>query len=59
MRDLVEGWQWVLASKTIVSAVIIMGIFEFGAFAMRQGINLQLVSTDTDALLISLITRPS
>lgn len=55
VRDLVEGWQWVLASKTIVSAVIIMGIFEFGAFAMRQGINLQLVSTDTDALLISLI----
>ncbi|MBR2683591.1 MAG: MFS transporter, partial [Atopobiaceae bacterium] len=55
VHDLVEGWQWVLASKTIVSAVIIMGIFEFGAFAMRQGINLQLVSTDTDALLISLI----
>lgn len=55
LGDLVEGWQWVFASKTIVSAVAIMGLFEFGAFAMRQAINLQLVSTGTDALLISLV----
>ena len=38
-----------------MSAVLIMGVFEFGAFAMRQGVNLQLVSTGTDALLISLV----
>ena len=55
LRDLVEGWQWVFASKTIMSAVFIMGLFEFGAFAMRQAVNLQLVSTGTDALLISLV----
>ena len=59
LHDLVEGWQWVLASKTIVSAVLIMGLFEFGAFAMRQGINLQLVSTETDALLIGLVNMVS
>ncbi len=55
LRDLVEGWQWVFASKTIMSAVFIMGLFEFGAFAMRQAVNLQLVSTGTDALHISLV----
>ena len=55
LHDLVEGWQWVLSSRTIVSAVFIMGIFEFGAFAMRQAVNLQLVSSGTDALLISLV----
>ena len=55
LHDLVEGWQWVFASKTIVSAVIIMGLFEFGAFAMRQAVNLQLVSAGTDPLLISLV----
>ncbi len=55
IRDLIEGWQWVFASKTIMSAVFIMGIFEFGAFAMRQAVNLQLVSSGTDALLISLV----
>ena len=55
LRDLVEGWQWVLASKTIVSAVFIMGLFEFGAFAMRQAINLEMVSSGVDPLLISLI----
>ncbi len=55
LHDLVEGWQWVFASRTIVSAVAIMGLFEFGAFAMRQAVNLQLVSTGTDALLISLV----
>ncbi len=54
-HDLVEGWRWVFASRTIVSAVAIMGLFEFGAFAMRQAVNLQLVSTGTDALLISLV----
>ncbi len=55
VHDLVEGWRWVFASRTIVSAVAIMGLFEFGAFAMRQAVNLQLVSTGTDALLISLV----
>lgn len=55
VHDLIEGWQWVFASKTIVSAVVIMGLFEFGAFAVRQAVNLQLVSTGTDALLISLV----
>ena len=55
LHDLIEGWQWVFASKTIVSAVLIMGLFEFGAFAMRQAVNLQMVSTGTDALLISLV----
>ena len=55
LHDLVEGWRWVFASRTIMSAVLIMGVFEFGAFAMRQGVNLQLVSTGTDALLISLV----
>ena len=55
LRDLVEGWRWVFASRTIMSAVVIMGIFEFGAFAMRQAVNLQLVSSGTDALLISLV----
>ena len=55
LHDLVEGWRWVFASKTIMSAVVIMGIFQFGAFAMRQAINLQLVSSGTDAVLISLI----
>ena len=55
VHDLIEGWQWVFASRTIMNAVVIMGLFEFGAFAMRQAINLQLVSTGTDALLISLV----
>lgn len=55
VRDLIDGWRWVFASKTIVNAVIIMGIFEFGAFSMRQGINLQMVSSGVDPLLISLV----
>lgn len=55
LHDLIEGWQWVFASKVIVSAVIIMGLFEFGAFAMRQAINLEMISTGVDPLLISLI----
>ncbi|MBQ9007386.1 MAG: hypothetical protein IJ092_13610, partial [Atopobiaceae bacterium] len=55
VHDLIEGWQWVFASKTIVNAVVIMGIFEFGAFAMRQAINLQMVSSGVDPLLISLV----
>ena len=55
LGDLVEGWQWVFASKTIMSAVLIMGLFEFGAFAMRQAVNLQMVSSGTDPLLISLV----
>ncbi len=55
VHDLIEGWQWVFASKTVMSAVVIMGLFEFGAFAVRQAVNLQLVSTGTDALLISLV----
>lgn len=59
LHDLLEGWQWVFASKTIVSAVLIMGLFEFGAFALRQAVNLQLVSDGTDALLLSLINLGS
>ena len=55
VHDLIEGWQWVFASKTIVNAVVIMGLFEFGAFAMRQAINLQMVSSGVDPLLISLV----
>ena len=55
MRDLIDGWQWVFASKVIVSAVLIMSVFEFGAFAMRQTVNLQLVSNGVDPLLISLV----
>ena len=35
--------------------VLIMGLFEFGAFALHQAINLQLVSSGTDPLLISLV----
>lgn len=54
-HDLIEGWQWVFASRTIVNAVLIMGLFEFGAFALHQAINLQLVSSGTDPLLISLV----
>ncbi|MBP3894316.1 MAG: MFS transporter [Atopobiaceae bacterium] len=53
--DLIEGWQWVFASRLIMSSVLIIGLSEFGAFAMHQAINLQLVSSDTDALLISLV----
>jgi predicted MFS family arabinose efflux permease len=55
LRDLLDGWKWVLSSRTIVSAVIIIGLSEFGAFAMRQAINLQMVSSGTDALLISVV----
>ena len=55
MNDLVEGWQWVFASRLIVSAVVIIGMCDFGSFAMRQAVNLQLVSSGTDALLISLV----
>lgn len=59
LHDLVEGWQWVFASRTIISAVLIMGLFEFGAFSMRQAVNLQLVSSGTDAVLISLVNVAS
>ena len=55
LHDLVEGWQWVFASKVIVQSVVIMGLFEFGAFSMRQAINLEMVSTGVDPVLISLI----
>ena len=55
MNDLVEGWQWVFASRLIVSAVVIIGMCDFGSFAMRQAVNLQLVSSGTNALLISLV----
>ena len=55
VRDLLEGWRWVFASRTIVSAVVIIGLCEFGSFAMRQAINLQMVSGGTDALLISIV----
>lgn len=55
LHDLIEGWHWVFSSKTIMSAVLIMGLFEFGVFSMHQAINLQLVSSGTDPLLISMV----
>ena len=59
MGELIEGWQWVFASETIVSMVLIMGIFEFGAMCMMQAINLQLVSVGTDAFLLSMVNLAS
>ena len=53
-KDMIDGWRWALASKTIVSAVIIIGIAQFGMFAIHQAVNLSLVEQGTDPLLISL-----
>jgi len=52
--DMVDGWKWVLSSKTIVSAVLIIGLAQFGIFALHQAVNLTLVERGTDPLLISL-----
>ncbi len=54
LTDLVDGWRWVFASKTIVSAVGIVGLCQFSIFALDQAVNLSLVQTGTDPLLISL-----
>ena len=51
--DLIDGWRWVLASKTIVSAVGIVGLCQFAVFALHQAVNLSLVQMGTDPLLIS------
>lgn len=52
--DMLDGWRWVLSSRTIVSAVLIMGIVQFGVFALHQAVNLSLVEARTDPLLISI-----
>ena len=52
--DMVDGWRWVFASRTIVSAVVVIGIMQFGIFAVHQAVNLSLVASGTDPLLISL-----
>ena len=52
--DMVDGWRWVLASKTIVSAVVVIGIVQFSVFGLHQAVNLSLVERGTEPLLISL-----
>ena len=52
--DLIEGWRWVLASKTIVSSVCVISICQFGIFGLHQAVNLSLVEQGTEPLLISL-----
>lgn len=52
--DLIDGWRWVLSSKMIVSAVLIVGVSQFATWALHQAVNLNLVETGTDPLLISL-----
>ncbi len=52
--DMIDGWRWVFASKTIVSGVLVIGVVQFCVFATHQAVNLTLVSTGTDPLLISL-----
>lgn len=54
MIDMVDGWKWVLSSRTIVQAVLIIGIAQFGIFAVHQAVNLNLVEKGVDPLLISL-----
>lgn len=54
VADLVDGWKWVLASRTIVSLVAIVGICQFAIFALHQAVNLTLVEAGTEPLLISL-----
>ncbi len=54
LRDTVDGWRWVLASRTIMSAVVIIGFVQFGVFGIHQAVNLSLVARGTDPLLISL-----
>lgn len=52
--DLIDGWRWVFASRTIVSAVLIIGLNQFASWALHQAVNLSLVEMGTDPLLISL-----
>ncbi|MBO7675808.1 MAG: MFS transporter [Atopobiaceae bacterium] len=54
VADTVDGWKWVLSSKTIVHAVLIIGIVQFGIFAVHQAVNLNLVERGIAPLLISL-----
>lgn len=54
LKDTLDGWKWALSSKTIVSAIVIIGIAQFGMFAIHQAVNLSLVEKGTDPLLISL-----
>lgn len=54
LRDLIDGWRWVFASRTIVSAVLVISLSEFGAFALHQAVNLTLVEQGVEPLLISL-----
>lgn len=54
VADMIDGWRWVFSSKTIVHAVLIIGIAQFGIFAVHQAVNLNLVEKGVDPLLISL-----
>ena len=54
VHDMIDGWRWVFASRTIVSAVLVIGIVQFGLFAVHQAVNLNLVAQGVDPLLISL-----
>lgn len=54
LHDTIDGWRWVLSSRTIVSAVIVVGIVQFSIFAVHQAVNLSLVARGIDPLLISL-----
>lgn len=53
-KDMIDGWQWVFASKTIVSGVVVIGFVQFSVWAIHQAVNLELVASGTDPLLISL-----
>ncbi len=53
-NDLIDGWKWVFASKTIVSAVLVIGLNQFASWALHQAVNLSLVEMGTEPLLISL-----
>lgn len=55
LHDLVEGWRWVFASRTIVIAVFIIGLSEFGQFAVMQALNLNLAELGIEPLLISAV----
>lgn len=53
-QDMLDGWRWVFSSRTIVSAVAIIGLAQFGLFAIHQAVNLNLVERGVEPLLISL-----
>ena len=54
IADTVDGWRWALSSATIVSAVVIIGISQFGMFGTHQAVNLSLVERGVEPLFISL-----